>query len=200
MKKITLIAAAFSLSVLGAMTAHADDNEGFYINIGASLLDVDVATGDPDLNAIVGDSVSFTAITGRAGYRLNDYLAIEGEGGFGLSGEDLSDTVTVQGIDVNVDGEVKIKNYFAGFARGILPVSDDLDIFARVGYGTASLGIDVTASAQGFTDSQSESSSGDDFIFGGGVEYGFTDNDGIRLDYSRFDDVNLVSLAYSRRF
>ncbi len=200
MRKLFLLTAALGVSTFGAMTAQADD-EGLYVNIGATLLNADLdSSGDAAVDALLGDSLTFTAVTGRAGYRLTDYLAVEGEVGIGLGGEDLNDTVTVQGIDVAVNGDVKVDAYYAAFARGILPVSEDFDIFARVGYGQAELGVDITASAEGLTSSVSESETGDDFLFGVGAEYGFTQNDGVRLDYTRFDDVNIVSLAYSRKF
>ena len=201
MRKFFLLTAALGISTLGAMTAQAGDNEGLYVNIGASLLNADLdASGDPAVDALLGDSLNFTAVTGRAGYRLTDFLAIEGEVGIGLSGEDFNDTVSVQGIDVSVDGEVKVDAYYAAFARGILPVSEDFDIFARIGYGQAEIGVDLTASAQGQSSTTSETDSGDDFLFGVGAEYGFTKNDGVRLDYTRFSDINVISLAYSRRF
>lgn len=201
MTKLFLLTAALGLSTMGALTAHAGDNEGLYVNIGATLLNADLETDDdPILDDLVGDTLNFTAITGRVGYRITDFLALEGEAGFGLSGESFDDTVTVSNVNVNVDGEVKIDSYYAAFARGILPVSDQFDIFARAGYGQAEIAVDLTASASGISDTTNQSDSGDDYLFGVGAEYGFTKNDGVRLDITRFSDINIVSLAYSRRF
>jgi len=99
-----------------------------------------------------------------------------------------------------VSGELKVKNYYAAFARGILPVSENFDIFARVGYGQAEIEASVTATAEGITNTESANDKFDDILFGGGVQYDFTENDGIRADYTRFDEANIVSVTYSRRF
>jgi len=200
MKTKIWLSAALIATALTGTTAFAADKEGAYVNIGATLLSIDVDTGDATTQQLVGDSANFTFATGRVGYRLMDYIAIEGELGFGLGGESSDGVVRIQGVDVNTSVDLNIDTYYAAFARGIFPVSDSFDIFARVGYGATKLEGDITASAQGFSQSDSASEDVDDVLFGGGVQYNFTKNDGVRVDYTKFDEANIVSVAYARRF
>lgn len=199
MKKSILITAV-ALSALVGTSAHANDKEGAYVNLGLTQLNADLAAGDRDLEQLVGDSSNFTMATGRVGYRIMDYIAIEGELGFGLSGDSSEEVITIQGIPVNTSVDFDIDTYYAAFARGIFPVSDDFDIFARIGYGATKVKGSLTASAQGFTETDSETLKVDDVLFGGGVQYNFTANDGVRVDFTKFDEANIATIAYARRF
>jgi len=201
MKKILLSTTLLTLTAMVGTAAHAqDDNEGAYVNLGITQISADLTLDDDDLAGIIDDTAKFTMATGRVGYRLNDYLAVEGEAGFGLSGEDIDGLVSIAQVGVDVSGELKFKNYYAAFARGILPVSEDFDIFARVGYGQAKVDATVTAIADGMSATESVSENFDDVLIGAGLQYDFTENDGIRADYTRFDEANIVSITYARRF
>ncbi len=200
MKNKLWLSAALIAATLSGTNAFAADKDGAYVNIGATMLNVDVDTGDATTQQLIGDSANFTFATGRIGYRIMDYIAIEGELGIGLGGESSDGVVRVQGIDVNTSVDLSIDTYYAAFARGIFPVSDDFDIFARIGYGATKLEGDITASAQGFSQSDSASQDVDDVLFGGGVQYNFSGNDGVRFDYTKFDEANVISIAYARRF
>lgn len=188
--------------------AFGDEKDGVYVTIGATNLSSDIDLSDLDVagqNVDFGsEDVSVIMLTGRLGYRLNDFFALEGEAGFGLGGDDFDRTVpvNVQGSILNVDTNVdlKVKNYAVGFARGILPVSDQFDIFARIGYGQATAKADVVASLSGLTASGSAEEDADGIAYGVGAQFNFTDNDGIRADYTRLEDTNIISIAYSRRF
>lgn len=196
MKKSILFTAIFGLSATAGITAQADDKDGVYVNIGGTL----VTASDDELGTISSDdSITLTTVTGRLGYRISENLAIEGEAGFGL-GSDTLDLSLITPGGSPAEAEVKMKNYFAGFAKGILPVSEDFDLFARVGYGQADIEATVTVFLPGGAVSDTQSETGDDFLFGGGAQYNFTKNDGIRVDYTRFSDINLFSLTYARRF
>ena len=52
----------------------------------------------------------------------------------------------------------------------------------------------------GFTASGSGSASESGFAYGVGGQYNFTEHDGIRADYTRLEDTDIISLAYSRSF
>ncbi len=208
MFKTVTASALLALSLFAAATASATDKQGIYATIGGTLLsteldlsDLEVADQPLDLGT---EDADITMINGRLGYRLNDYFAVEGEIGFGLGGDDFDRVIPVDvlGTPVNVNANVSldVDNYYIGFARGIYPVSDEFDIFARIGYGEATADGTIVASAAGFTATGEDSLSESGFAYGVGGQYNLTANDGIRADYTRLDDTDIISLAYSRRF
>jgi len=103
-------------------------------------------------------------------------------------------------IDVDANVELDVDNYYIGFARAIYPVSDQFDIFVRGGYGEANAEAAIVASAFGQTASAEASQDESGFAYGIGGQYNFTEKDGIRADFTLLDDVDIISLAYSRRF
>jgi len=208
MYKALMLSATFVLSLSISGTSMADDKEGLYVNLGVTqisseldLTQTDVGGQNVDLGV---QDTDVTLITGRVGYRINKYFAFEGEAGFGIGSDDFDQTVPVAtdigtlNVDTNID--LNVDDYYVGFVRGILPVSEGLDIFARVGYGQATASADVTASLAGISASGSVEDRADDFAYGVGAQYDFTRNDGIRADYTRLDETDIISLSYARRF
>lgn len=226
--------AALLLSLGLPQTAVAqDDVTGLYVNVGAAFLSSDFEVDDiavPTTPVVAGvnipattfefDDVSANAfvINGRVGYRLHKYFALEVDGGIGVSGDSASQDLVVPvdagllgtlNVDTVVDVEADLNSYVVGFARLIYPVSDQVDIFVRGGYGTASFDLDgsVTASVAGAgsftTDIDSQSLREDGFVGGVGAEYKFNRNSGIRLDFSAFTgdvDALFFAASYSYRF
>ena len=203
---------AFSFAVLSASlftsTALAQDSSGVYGTLGLTQLSTDIDLRQTTISGQTVDlgnqSPDINMLTGRLGYRINSFIVLEGEAGFGLGGDDFSQAVpvTVAGTAVNVDTTVglDVKNYYAGFARAILPLSDDFDVFIRGGYGSVKAEADVLASAAGLTASASASESVDGFAYGIGGQYNFSAKDGVRLDYSQIDEASILSVSYARRF
>jgi opacity protein-like surface antigen len=205
-------AAIFSSTILisgfisGA--ALASDTEGAYVNIGATLISTDVDLTQLELEGqsvnLGNQSLNITMATGRVGYWINSYFAVEGELGFGLGGDDFNQAVPVDvlGTPVNVDTNVglDIKSYYGAFGRFIMPVSEQFDIFARAGYGQANADADITASVAGFSASGSATEKASGFAYGAGAQFNITDKDGIRADFTRLEDTNIISLSYARRF
>lgn len=114
-----------------------------------------------------GDGATLEGLTGRAGYDFNDYFGVEGEFSIGLGEE-------------NVDGiDLEINNQYAAYAVGKLPISERFDIFGRIGYGT----IEFEGSAGGI----SETVDVDGFGFGAGGQFFFSENVGVRGEYTRFE-------------
>lgn len=202
------LAGAMTLSLITAGAASASDKEGLYINIGGTMLSTEQDLSNTEIQGQIVDlgvqQADLTLINGRIGYRLNDYLAIEGEAGFGVGDDDFNRQVPVDvlGSVVNVDTNIGIEadDYYIAFARGIFPVSEQFDIFARIGYGQASGTADVTAMLAGFSGSASITEKADDVAYGVGAQFDFTANDGVRADYTRLDDTDILSIAYARRF
>ena len=143
-----------------ASTAAAQDT-GFYGTAGADLL--------------TGGGVDLVAVTGRLGYNFTEYngfkLGVEGQAATGLAG----------------DSGVSLDSQFAGFGIVSYPVTEQLDLFGRVGYHTTDVG-----------------ESFDGVAFGGGGQWNFTGVDGIRLDYTFLDvsggNADEFSVAYVRKF
>ncbi|WP_332771761.1 porin family protein [Phenylobacterium sp.] len=136
------------------------------------------------------DDVKLGAITGRVGARFGQYLGVEGEAGFGVK----DDTVRVGATNVDVE----LKNSFAVYGVGFLPVAPNADLYARVGYGTT----EIKASAPG----ASASADGDSWNYGVGGQYFLDDKNGVRADYTRYDfrdgdgDADVWSVGYVRKF
>ena len=136
------------------------------------------------------DGIDLGAIQARLGARFGSYLGVEGE----LAGGVKGDTVDVGGVPV----DVKLRHQEAIYGVGFLPVSPKFDLFARVGYGNT----DIKASAAGVSQAGNEHS----WNYGGGGQYFFDNNNGVRADYTRESfqngggDANVWSLAYVRKF
>lgn len=216
MRFLNLTFSAFSILAFSSVAPYAfaqDNYSGGYANIGISQLSADLDLNDLDLQGNAVDLGEETAkivmINGRVGYRLNKYLAIEGDGGFGIGGDSFRRQVPVQvpplgTVNVDVDADLDVKNYFGIFARGILQVDDQFDIFIRAGYGgakTEAAAVGSTALLPGVTASIEESQSVDDIAYGIGAEYRINDRHGIRADFSAIgSEAQFVAMAYTINF
>jgi hypothetical protein len=142
-------------------------------------------TGSLGYSAVDADDATLGAITGRLGWR-SGYFGVEGEVSGGISDD------TVAGA------KVELKHQFAGYGVLTVPMNENFDLFARVGYGQTK----IEASAAGFSASGTENS----FNYGAGAQYFFDGKNGIRGDYTRMDfengggDADVWSLSYVRRF
>jgi outer membrane immunogenic protein len=167
MKKTILAAAA--ATALFAVPAIAQAQAQVYGNIGYAS----VAVEDAD--------VTLGLIQGRLGIQMTPNFAIEGEAGFGISDD------TIAGVDIEMKYEV------GAYIVGKAPISENFDIFARLGY----VSYEVEASAGGVT----ATDSGSDAAYGVGVQGFFTPNDGIRADWTSYaGDADVWSISYVRRF
>lgn len=80
------------------------------------------------------------------------------------------------------DGGIKVDQGLAGFIRGELPVSDSINVYGLLGYGSA----DVSGAA-----TKSNSS----VAYGAGMEFRLADNVGINVDYTQYFDANNQKLG-----
>ena len=219
MQKISigaLSALLFAATALPQSASAQDSRQGAYVNVGAAILNADfnldgLDTGGTGIT-FDDETANIVVLNGRLGYRFNKFIAAEVEGGFGLGGDTVSqsvpfDTGVVGTVDVDLDANLDVNTYGAGFIRLILPVSDEIDFFVRGGYGIAGAEVDVTAETAAFggaVASDSASGSFDGFAFGGGGEYHINDKHGVRLDFSAINgdeiDALFFSAAYSYKF
>lgn len=124
--------------------------------------------------------------TARVAARFHRYIGVEAEASMGLGSSDIG------GVDL------KMNHTIAAFAVAYLPMSENFDLTARLGYGST----EFEASVGGA--SGTESFSG--VAAGIGGQYFFDDSNGLRMDVTRhqYDDLDggfdAVSFAYIRRF
>lgn len=178
--KNALIAAASLAAIAAAFPAAAQDaatgNAGAYVN----------------LNLGVGSysSADVKVIQGRAGYRFNDWVGVEGELATGID----SDTDTISGVRV----KQTLKHEAAAYVVGFAPIAPNTDLIARVGYGTTK----AKVSSGGVSASDSEES----FNYGVGAQHHFDGLNGIRADFTRQEfrhdggHANVWTVGYTRRF
>lgn len=191
MKKTILAASAALLPLLVPAWAQAQSTEvtGVYATVGYARASTGFATtfsGSP-----VGGDLKFGSVQGRLGYRFLPYLAVEGEAGYGLNSDDF--TAFGQSI------KVKQREEGAVYAVGLLPVSTNLDLFVRGGYG----GTRVRAKGAGL----SFGAGGYSWNYGAGAQLFFDGVNGVRAEYTRKNykndeakDADTWSIAYVRRF
>lgn len=138
--------------VLLAFPAGAGDTIGFYAGAG-------IGSSDLAVDGFSGNDFAYKVF---AGYDFNEYIGMEG--GY-LNGGSPSD----RGLEIEVDG-------FDVAVLGKWPVSEQFDIFAKLGY------VWWDAETDGFG-----SDSGEDLMYGLGVGFDFSDQFGMRGEWERMD-------------
>ena len=104
------------------------------------------------------------------------------------------DSVSVAGVTTEADLDYQ----YAGYVTGTMPVTPNLDIIGRVGYGQSKL--ETTTAGVSTSDKE------DSINYGVGAQYSWGMN-GIRGDYTRHDfrdsgvgEADAWSVAYVRKF
>jgi len=188
-----LFAAAAAAALLPAatlaQTAPATNTTGFYGTLG-----------------YLGEStqgVDLGAIQGRLGYRVLPWLGIEGEGAFGVKDDKSQQTFA----GVTADTKVRLRDQEAIYGVGFLPLSDNFELFGRVGYGHEGAKVSATAVNATTPVSVTEKVAGDSWNFGGGGQWFFDAKNGVRADYTREEftprgagHADTWALSYVRRF
>ncbi|MFC0634810.1 porin family protein [Brevundimonas balnearis] len=175
MKNILLTAAALSL-IAGAASAQSFQAPQTYGTIGYTQLD----GGDGDLGAV----------TGRFGAKVSPWFGAEGEASIGVRDDD----VDFGGVTGSVEHEWDAAVYGVAF----VPVSERVELFGRLGYGTT----EVSADLAGFEVTED----GESINYGAGANFFLDERNGIRADWTRRDfdgddaEVDTYSLNYVRRF
>jgi len=162
--KLIKMTAAALAMTAFAATAQAQDS-GAYVNVGVETFEFDTYN-----------------ILGRVGYNFSENFGFEGEGSFGVIGTEEF------GEDIDTDWSL------GGYIVGRIPVGENFEIFARVGYRAVNFSVE---------DIGSETFDG--VAYGGGVQWNFDEFNGIRLGYTGADlgvvgTADIVDLAYVRKF
>lgn len=153
----------------------------YYGNLGGVIYDIDAPS---------------YGLQGRLGYHTGRIIGAEVEGSLGIKNDDIlvSDGTNIltgsSGVDYNI----------AAFALARLPLTEALSVHARGGYDYREVGVSVS---DGVTE-VSDKATLDGIAYGLGAEYLFTPRDGVRIDYTRYEndvsDFDSVSASYVRRF
>ncbi len=107
-----------------------------------------------------------------AGYKFNQYVAIEGRYWFGA---DTTYTVDGQAYDVSIDA-------WGLYVKPMYPVTDAFDVYALLGYGSTDATISQKFANNGYNQWGTDSLDG--FSWGIGAAYSFTDNISVFVDYT----------------
>lgn len=185
MKK-TLLASALVL----AMSSSAFAAEGFYVfgGLGYSKADTEMASETIVAGreyAMIDVDEDSVGVKLAAGYRFNDYFAVEGSYAYlGKAEATISSTV-------DVDAKASMKAHvMAVDAVGLYPVNKDFDVFAKAGVGLSyvktSMSANVFGDAYGFSESDTR------FVtkLGFGAEHKVAKNIAIRAEYERYFGVS----------
>ncbi|WP_296820749.1 porin family protein [Brevundimonas sp.] len=174
MRILALTTAAAAVAFTAAPAA-AQIDPSWYGSVGVA--NVSAEDTDVDLNAV----------TGRLGARLNPYFGVEGEASFGLGDESVA-----PGVDAELSHDA------SAYAVGYYPISNNFEVFGRVGYGTT----EIEVSGAGSSVSENE----DSLNYGVGAQYFFDGANGVRGDWTRRDfrddagEADVWSISYVRRF
>lgn len=179
MKNIVFAAvAAASLAGLAApASAQTASPISYYGNLGYSYVDG-------------GSAAQFSAAQARLGLRYGKYFGAEAEGAIGFDG----DSATVGGVNI----DTKLKRSFAGYAVGFYPVTPQLDLLARIGYGSTRISAKSATTRVSATE--------ESVNYGGGGQWSFDANNALRAEYTRYDfnhntpGADVWSVSYVRKF
>ena len=180
----------FLSALVFAMSGSAFAAEGFYVygGLGYSKADTEVASETIVVGreyATIGADEDGVGVKLAAGYRFNDYFAVEGSYAYlGKAEATVSSTV-------DFDAKASMKAHvMAVDAVGLYPVNKDFDVFAKAGVGLSY--VKTSASANIFGDAYAFSESDTRFVtkLGFGAEYKVSQNVAIRAEYERYFGVS----------
>lgn len=152
-----------------------------YANLGVNTFDVD--------SDIYGAQA-------RLGYQSSYFLGAEVEGALGFTNDNTSFNT---GGDI-VAASTSVDTQIAGFGVLRYPATKKINVLGRFGYHNTEGDIRLDDGVNQLSGDFSE----DGIAYGGGVEYAFTNNMGLRVDYTRYEvegpDLDSVSVALTRKF
>ena len=154
----------------------------FYLGFGYARLNSEGTEtynyGDNQIERYPFDD-DFNELMFQAGYKFNDYVAVEGRYWFG-SEETFNDNDGYGAYDVSVDA-------WGLYVKPMYPVTDAFDVYTLLGYGSAEAKGDSI-----------DSDTKDGFSWGLGAAYSFTDHVAVFVDYvSIYDDEETYSSMVS---
>ena len=140
---------------------------------------------------ITGADVDLDALTVQGGWRPEGgVFGVEAEASIGLG----DDTV---GTGVNAI-DFELRHQYAIYATAQFPVTPQINVFGRVGFGNSDIEVSDASGTLGATDTDSVN-------FGLGGSYMFSEANGVRVDFTRHDfkggsDADVIALSFLRNF
>ena len=182
--------ATAALMVAGAASAQGMPT-GVYGSLGYNHYSAEIEDADEDVN--------LGAIAGRVSLRTQPWLAVEGEAAIGIIEEEESGGGITATVGLNHDVGV--------YVVGLLPVSPQTDIFARLGYGLAELEVEISGGGLNLSETEDEQY----VALGIGAQHFFDGVNGVRVDYTRMElrtddsdedggSLDRLGIAYVRKF
>ena len=178
------IAAVFTIAAAGAQ-AQTQAPSKMYAEIGYAAISLDFTDGSDTLKAGPG------ALTGVLGYQLHPNLAVEGFLGLGVVKDEIEFNGTGTGLNA------KVKNTVGVFVKPGFMVSENVELFARLGYLRSKLKVSFGG------ESVSDSDTG--AAYGLGVNLNLSKTSYVQANWMSYYKENGVkaqgvALAYGVRF
>ena len=155
----------------------------FYLGAAYGLLSADAEETFPGGNLTYDtESNDYSQFMLQAGYKFNDYVAVEGRYWIGMDDNSWTNTW-------NNHGEMTAEiDTWGIYVKPMYPVTDSFDIYALLGYADA----DYTVSGSGYT---LTADAFDGFSWGIGADYSFTESLSVFVDYVSLYDDDFVNNA-----
>ena len=150
-------------------------NTGFYLGLGYGILSGDQTFIDKNCCEFELESRDFDQLLLQAGYKINDYVAIEGRYWFGMN--DLDGDFGI--YEGHLYSSEESLDAWGIYVKPMYPMTETFDVYALLGYGTATLEQDYKAGDVTFSDSTDL----DGFSWGIGAAFSFNDSISIFADY-----------------
>ncbi len=169
------------------MVEEASTPGSFYVGAAYGMANLESTNSYDYLDGTFTDTVGdfdYDTVMLQAGYKFNQYIAIEGRYWFGM-GEDIGATYDANGNQVDSDYALNIDTW-AIYAKPMYPVTEQFDIYGLLGYAS-------TEVKRSYSDSRTYTPGYDmdGFSWGLGGAYAFTENVAIFVDYvNMYDDSN----------
>ncbi len=148
----------------------------FYLGLAYGLLNGNIEDKRDVPGGTITDTLvdtDFDEIMFQAGYKFNDYVAVEGRYWFGMESSINNWNIDTTANDVTIDA-------WGLYVKPMYPVTESFDIYAMLGYASA----EMDKHSLNYV-----SDSVDGFSWGIGADYSVTENVDLFIDYvSIYDD------------
>ncbi|MBL1259380.1 MAG: outer membrane beta-barrel protein [Thiotrichaceae bacterium] len=138
-----------------------------------------------------------SAVVGRMGSFINNYLALEARVGFGLS----DDKVTISGFDAALEHAIinqygiEIENIFGFYLLGNMPVSNYLNVYGLVGVSSVGVGttfdqskIHLASGSEVGSLNETDNLTKNGLSYGLGTSFKFAGKASLNLEYMNYLD------------
>lgn len=173
------------------------NDNGFYVGLAYGYADIsddyigstEQMIGAPLLSSGNHED-SFNTYMLQAGYKFNQYFAVEGRYWDSIGDGDWTDRYTLPNSSVvNNSGPCSEFSAWGLYVKPMYPVTEEFDVYALLGYGNVDLSTEFGRAAK-FLDMNE-----DGFQWGLGVSYELTDNLAIFADYVNLYNDNSAAIT-----